>query len=256
MKHIKKKFRYENCDFFEELKASKKTSTINIDAKIDRKAIKDSFVLMKHNSGKEILSFGMKIKNETLLIPIPDYTLMFYNHAYLLKPVLFQKKEILLKALRKKSNDRTLVDTEIYDYFGYLTSFVFNLYCSLESYVNRCVSECCLHIEKKGDGFEVNDPQRNMSLFDKIRIVFPKIYNSKNFWAEYVQYYQNIVDLHQLRDDLAHPKTDNAFNKEIEIGLFQRLVNFNHEASLIAVRKFIDHYTPGYMEDCDCKDDF
>ena len=95
-----------------------------------------------------------------------------------------------------------------------------------------------------------------MSLFDKIKIVFPKIYNSKNFWAEYVQYYQNIVDLHQLRDDLAHPKTDNAFNKDIEVGLFQQLVNFNHEASLIAVRKFIDHYTPGYMEDCDCKDDF
>jgi hypothetical protein len=42
MKHIKKKFRYEDCDFFEELKTSKKTSSINIDTRFDRRVLKDS----------------------------------------------------------------------------------------------------------------------------------------------------------------------------------------------------------------------
>jgi len=255
MKHIKKKFRYEDCDFFEELKSSKNNSTINIDTKIDRRALKDNFILMKHNSGKEVLSFALKHKNETLLIPIPDYTLMFYNHAYLLKPVLVDKKDELLKSLRKKSHERTLCENEIFTYFGYLSSFVFNLYCSLESYLNRCIANKCVNANKHGDKIELLDPQRNMAIFDKIKIVFPKIYNYKNFWSEHIQHYQSIVDLHQLRDDLAHTKTDNAFDKTIEIDLFQRLLNFNHEASLIGVRKFIEHYTPGYMVDCDCEKD-
>ncbi len=148
MKHIKKKFRYEDCGFFEELKTSKKTSSINIDTRFDRRVLKDSYVLLKHNSGKEVLSFPMKFKNETFLVPIPDYVLMFYNHAYLLKPELAKAKVILLKSLRIKSSDRNLCENEIYYYFGYLSSFIFNLYCSLESYVNRCISDRCFKIKK------------------------------------------------------------------------------------------------------------
>jgi hypothetical protein len=257
MKHIKKKFRYEDCDFFEELKTSKKTSSINIDTRFDRRVLKDSYVLLKHNSGKEVLSFPMKFKNETFLVPIPDYVLMFYNHAYLLKPELVTTRDNLLKSLRVKSSDRNLCENEIYNYFGYLSSFIFNLYCSLESYVNRCISDRCFKIIKKENYIELIEPQRNSSLFDKIKIVFPKLYESKkNFWAENIQDYQCIDDLHKIRDDLAHTKSDNGFNKTSEIDLFQRLVNFNIEGSLIAVRRFVNHYTPGYMEDCDCGKDF
>lgn len=256
MKHIKKKFRYEDCDFFEEFKTSKNTSTYNIDSKIDRRVIKDNYILLKHNSGREVLSFPMKFKNDTFLVPIPDYTLMFYNHAYLLKPALIDTKEKLLKALRKKSHERTLCDNEIFTYFGHLSSFIFNLYCSLESYVNKCISQRCIKVSKQKDIIELIEPQKNMSLFDKLRIIFPAIYEYKNFWSEHIQYYQCIVDLHNLRDDLAHTKSNNEFNKTIEVDLFQRLVNFNPEGSLIAVRKFIDHYSPGYVVDCDCEKDF
>lgn len=256
MKHIKKKFRYENCDFFEELKSSKKTSTYNIDGKIDRRILKENFIILTHNSGKEVLSFPMKFKNDTFLVPIPDYTLMFYNHAYLLKPELEQTKNNLLKSLRIKSSERTLCENEIYNYFGYLSSFIFNLYCSLESYVNRCISNRCIKISKKENLFELLEPQRNTSLFDKIKVIFPELYESKNFWAENIQDYQCIVDLHKIRDNLAHTKSDNGFIKFSEIDLFQRLVNFNIEGSLIAVRRFINHYTPGYLEDCDCGKDF
>lgn len=256
MKHIKKKFRYENCDFFEKIKKSTKSSVYNIDSRINHRDLKDKFLLMQHKSGTEFLSFAMKHKNESFLMPIPDYTLMFYNHAYLLKPALIEHKDKLLKSLRKKSSERTLCANEIYTYFGYLTSFIFNLYCSFESYVNKCVSNRCYKLKKHSGGFEIQDPQRNMSLSDKIKVVFPKIYERNNFWAEHIQYYQSIVDLHQLRDDLAHTKADSEFYDYIEIDLFQRLVNFNHEASLVAVRKFVDHYTPGYMEDCDCDKDF
>lgn len=256
MKHIKKKFRYEDSDFLNEFKTSKNTLTFNIDSKIDRRILKDNYVLMKHNSGREVISFPMKFKNDTFLVPIPDYTLMFYNHAYLLKPSLVDTKDKLLKALRKKSCERTLCDYEIYTYFGHLSSFIFNLYCSLESYVNKCISQRCIKLSKQNDKIKLIEPQKNISMFDKLKIVFPRIFESKNFWSEYTQYYQCIVDLHNLRDELAHTKADNDFNKTAEVALFQRLVSFSPEECLIAVRKLIDHYTPGYMVDCDCENVF
>lgn len=256
MKHIKKKFRYEDSDFLNEFKTSKSTLTFNIDSKIDRRILKDNYILMKHNSGREVISFPMKFKNDTFLVPIPDYTLMFYNHAYMLKPSLVDTKDKLLKALRKRSSERTLCDYEIYTYFGHLSSFIFNLYCSLESYVNKCISQRCIKISKQNDKIKFIEPQKNISLFDKFKIVFPQIYESKNFWSEHIHYYQCIVDLHNLRDELAHTKADNDFNKSAEVDLFQRLVSFNSEECLIAVRKLFDHYTPGYMVNCDCENDF
>lgn len=174
MKHIKKKFRYENCDFFEQIKSSTKSSAFNIDSKINHKNFKDKFILLSHNSGNEFLSFAMKHKNESFLVPIPDFTLMFYNHAYLLKSVLVEQKDRLLKSLRKKSSERTLCADEIYTFFGYLTSFIFNLYCSFESYVNKCISNRCYKLKMHSNGFEIQDPQRNLSLFDKIKLFFRK----------------------------------------------------------------------------------
>ena len=82
MKHIKKKFRYENSSFFEEIKNNKNSKLLYIDEKIDRKVIKSNYVLMQYNSGNEVLSFPYKYKNELFLIPMPEYPLMYYNQAY------------------------------------------------------------------------------------------------------------------------------------------------------------------------------
>jgi len=174
MKHIKKKFRFDNSDILEKLKISNNISIYNTDTRIDRRFLKDKFILLKHNSGKEILSFPMKYNNETFLMPIPDYPLMYYNHAYMLNPSLNISKKNLLNELRRKSKDRSLCDAEIYECFGHLTSFILNLHCSLESFVNRCIANKSFNLKLKKNEFEIVDSQKNMPLFDKIKIILPR----------------------------------------------------------------------------------
>ncbi len=257
MKHIKKKFRYENSSFFEEIKNNKNSKLLYIDEKIDRKVIKSNYVLMQYNSGNEVLSFPYKYKNELFLIPMPEYPLMYYNQAYMLIKQIDESKNDLLKALRAKPKNRTLCDAEIYSYFGCISSFVLNLHCAFESFANRCIADKTVISTLINSEVKLSDPQKNAQLFEKVDEIIPMLYKKiQLFKSEYIADYHLLKDLHNLRNELAHTKTDNAFNKDNEVELFKKLMSFNYIGALIAVKKFSNYYVPDYMVECDCNNDF
>lgn len=253
-RHIKKKFL--NQDKTPVLKSGSDIQVVdfNIDnQKLYATLPKNKIVgLTKKQNKDSIFAFIHKNKKSVYYaVPLPDFTLCYFNFAY------FMFKELndsLCKLDVELSTQFLEIDCEeeLYRFYGYSSSFIIHLFTSLESFVNSMIP---YHqsIMYKNTRIDRQDVIERKGTNDKIKYVLSSYYG-KNYFSRRTKYTQAIYDMKSLRDDIVHMKYDSTLEKSVT--LFRKLLNFQYYDSLNAVADLMNFYKPGYVEPCDCTKDF
>ena len=257
MKHIKKKYLFQGV-----LPLTDSSKLFEFDLKADNQQLlkaksKDSIIALKQTDSNEfIYGFIYNQKGKQICIPLPDFTLVYYNFAYSLNIERKNQQEKLLSLL---SNVETITDdssNELYNFYGIASSYVVNLFTSIESFINSLLPDGGKYIydgKKKTEIYNKMQIQENISFLDKLKLVLPQFHN-KNFFKDRTPTNQHIFNLKELRDEIVHTKSDSKL--ELSIELFKRLLNFKYDETLDSVAAFMNFYKPNYIEPCKCGKDF
>lgn len=257
MKHIKKKYlrqpklteqasRYieEN---FKPLK--------EIDNSLYKKYSKTHNVLLK-TEDELILGFIYNNNGKHIHIPLPDFTLVYYDFAYKMNKQRIKLEKELLNKLTDSETFTEDSSNELYHFYGTATSVIISLFTAIESFMNQILPEDKEYIDVRNNRKEVynyNQIQEYISFNDKIKKVLPQFFG-KNFYQNQNLTNQHITNLKELRDNIVHTKSDNKNEKQID--LFKKLLKFKYEETFESVRKLMNFYDNDYITDCDCGNDF
>jgi len=78
----------------------------------------------------------------------------------------------------------------------------------------------------------------------------------KAFHQEQGHKHDLIIELKELRDEIIHTKTSRETFPKCYRKLYDSCLSFNHEQIILYVRDFINFYSPGMIEECNCGQDF
>lgn len=257
MKHIKKKYLFQGILPRTDLNNLHELNLKNDNQQILKAKSKDSFVALKLTDSDDLIyGFIYNHKGKYISIPLPDYTLVYFNFAYSLNIERKNQQEKLLSLL---SNVETITDdssNELYNFYGIASSYVVNLFTSIESFINSLLPDDGKYIidgKKKTEIYNKMQIQENISFLDKLKLVLPQFHN-KNFFKDKTPTNQHIYNLKELRDEIVHTKSDSKL--ELSIELFKRLLNFKYDETLDSVAALMNFYKPSYIEPCKCGKDF
>lgn len=226
----------------------------------------DDKELLKKNNGAIV--FSQTTENETIgglvqnidgnycLFPVPDPTLVYFHNAQM---NLIQYKKVrkeLLKNLNSEAIKENIPIHELYNFYGYATSVVINLFTALESFLNQQIPTSYSFEKKAGKCTEVysyNQIMENIDFKTKITKVIPVIKN-KDFMSKSSSIAQYIWNLKSFRDDIIHtkPQLDNPLYRD----LMKKTVNFKYDKVIDAIVKFMNFYQEDYIKECDCDKEY
>lgn len=257
MKHIKKKYLFQGPLPITNLNNLQHIDLLGNNQEMLKHKAKDHFVALKLSDSKEMIyAFIYNHKGKYINIPLPDYTLVYYNFAYSLNIERKKQQEILLSHLSNVDTITHDCSNELFNFYGHASSYVVNLFTSIESFINSMLPDGENYVIKGNKKTEIYDKaqiQENVCFFDKLKIVLPQ-FHKKNFFKDRTPTNQHIINLKELRDEIVHTKSDSKL--EISIELFKRLLNFKYDETLDAVASLMNFYKPNYIEACSCGKDF
>lgn len=259
MKHIKKKYLFqEKADTFKS-KVESLPSFQNVDRR-DSKTLKNSknhFALIKTTDDFFLSGFIHNHNGKHTVVPIPDLTLVYFDHSYQMNLVRKEKENDLFKKLNSKEDVTEDVSNELYHYYGHASNCIISLFTSLESFVNSLIPDNGKFeriLKNKTEIFTKTQIQENINFTDKLKFVLPYFFNDKNFFKKQTPTNQLIISLKELRDEVVHTKSEKSF--ELQEKLFKKILKFKYDKSIEAVAKFMNYYKSDYITECDCGKDF
>ncbi|NQX97780.1 MAG: hypothetical protein HRT73_07860 [Flavobacteriales bacterium] len=256
MKHIKKKFlleaRTDAFDFtdprIEQVKLKGNT--------LENVNEKEKIAFIQTDEGKVVGGFIHKINGKSLVFPVPDPTLIYFNTAYLNVRLIKNLKKKLLKKVSHEKQLNELALNEFYEYFGNTSTSVIFMFMAIESFLNQAIPTEFVYKSVSGKKTELYNKlqiQENIDFKTKITLVLKQI-SGKNFFEKSTPTNQYIWNLKEFRDDLVHTK------QELDPLKYNQLMvtslNFDYEKALNAVTKFMNFYKKEYIEECKCGRDF
>ena len=257
MKHIKKKFLFV-ADTEELLKISPDAQHIDWDKASNSifKNSKDKVVNLIKADNTTTSCLVENINGEHLPIPIPDFTLVYFNYAQLCILPIEESRKKLISKLRDFQNYNEDVINEIYESYGLSFSFVMNLFSAIESFMNQIIPDDFVYENKLNSKTELYNKvqiQETLDFKTKINKVilqatkrsFPKSYNAEM---------QHITNLKEFRDSIIHTKHSQKPYDYKQI--MRRILKFKYERTLEATSKFMNYYKKDYIIECDCGKDF
>ena len=137
MKHIEKKFLFQD-DYKEKLFGKNLSFTpiekqdLKNNSSSILKAQKDDLILLDTDTDKKILSFSYNNKGSHVIVPLPDFTLVYYDFAYNLN---IHRKEIVAKALKELEDIDKITEVaskKMFGFYGYSTSCIINLFTCIK----------------------------------------------------------------------------------------------------------------------------
>ncbi|MBD3724160.1 MAG: hypothetical protein IE891_05105 [Flavobacteriaceae bacterium] len=260
MKHIKKKYLFEdklkNIDF-DNNESFEKVNPNSINSDFLKSVSKSKNVVLNTDLDEKILAFIYNNNGSYITIPLPDFTLVYYDFAYKLN---IKRKEISIEVFKKLNNydDFSEVNGDlIYNFYGYSSSCIINLFTSMESFINSMLPHDKKFIKKLNNKTEIYDREQiqfNIPFFDKLKKVLPQFYENKNFFNNPTPANNQISKLKELRDKIIYTKSDST--GEVQIELFKELLKFDYDKTFVSVKKLINFYKPDYIIDCPCEKNF
>jgi hypothetical protein len=260
-KHIKKKYLLSTTMTEEQAKEIKSTKGETTPwQKVDFKKVqKDKVCFLWYDSNTMVLGFQYMHQGQVRFIPEPDPVLMYFNSAYYdYKNLLLAKKTLLSKLVQEHQED---VINELYNLFSCGTGAVINLFTTLEAFINRAIPSTEFTYTKKivGKRTEVytkEEIERNIGFDEKINDVLAQVYKGKKkpFKEAKRPTYDRIWSLKQFRDELVHLKSHNNENLSAYSDIYKKLLEYNYEGALNAVKDFCNYYhqNQNYIEECGC----
>lgn len=257
MKHIQKKFLFEY-----ELE-NKQMKDFDIEQQFDISTLKDNSqsilkpnknrpILLETEFNKLLLGYAHVEQGKACVIPLPDFTLVYYDNAYNLN---IQRKEIRKKIFKEINEFEKVTETAskyFYDFYGISTSCLINMFTCLESFTNSCLNSNVVYT-KNNQNYNYQQIQKNISFDSKVKFILPEIFR-KEFKNYDKKSYDKIFELEMVRDSIIHTKSDEE--GLVHIDLFKRLLSFEYEITLNSMRSFMNFYKPNYIVDCPCNETF
>ena len=257
MKHIKKKYLFQGALPISNINNHQTLDLLGDNQELLKQKSKDCFVGLKlSESGEMIYAFIYNHKGKYINIPLPDYTLVYYNFAYSLNIERKKQQEILLSQLSNVDTITHDCSNELFNFYGLASSYVVNLFTSIESFINSMLPDGENYIvdgKNKTEVYNKTQIQENVCFMDKLKIVLPQ-FHKKNFFKDRTPTNQHIINLKELRDEIVHTKSDIKLETSVE--LFRRLLNFKYDETLDSVASLMNFYKPNYIEACSCGKDF
>jgi hypothetical protein len=257
--HIKKKYLFQ-----------KKTIKLKINSKspgpiksIDRrdseslKANKNDMAFIRTTEGFLLGGFIYNHKGKYTVVPIPDLTLVYFDHAYQMNRVRQQKESDLFKKLTSVDDITEDTINELYHYYGHASNCIISLFTSIESFINHLIPDNKSFEKKlksKTEIYSKKQIQQHINFSDKLKVVLPFFFDGKNFFKKSTPSNQLLLSLKELRDDIIHTKSEESF--ELQEKLMNRVLKFNYVKALEATQTFMNFYIPDYIIECDCGKDF
>jgi hypothetical protein len=259
MKHIKKKYLLyikgenseQNSDF-----DSLFHNVEDLNNNFLKEKSKSNNLLLKFREDEFIFAFIYNHNGTYVNIPLPDYTLIYFDNAYNLNIQRRNQQKLLLTKL---TNIKTLSDGishELYMFYGTASAVVINLFTALESFANSILPTDKNYIDNKSNRTEIYNVlqiQESISFWDKLKYVLPQLLNA-NYFKDQTPNTQHITNLKELRDDIIHTKSDNTYDTQIK--LLTRILKFKYDETFVAVSHFMNFYKKGYIEECKCGNDY
>lgn len=212
------------------------------------KSSSDVFVLLNEKlTGENVYGYIHKLKGKGYPIPIPDFTLCNLNFAYFMKNEAVKRKKDLIN----KISDGLLNDDykeELFNFYGYSSSYIIHLFASLESFVNSLIKEF-MNCQMKNKKIQYEEILKKMPTFDKLNTVVKKYYG-KYYLSPRTKFTNSLYNLRSLRNDIVHIKYGCTFYNPSSI--VRRLIDFDYETTYNAVVDMMNFYQSDYVEPCDC----
>ena len=260
MRHIKKKFLFE--DSFKDLDFQNNdnfefVAIDNLDNTTLKKAGKESFVIIQTTEYDNLYGFIYNHNGQHITVPMPDLTLVYYDFAYKLN---ITRKDLSKEILQKLSNKETFSEANsdlLYNFYGYSSSCIINLFTTLESFINSLIlsdKNYTRILKNKTEIYDREQIQKGLSFYEKVNEVLPQLFPDKNYFKKATPKNQHIRNLKELRDMIIHTKSDTNGKSQTEI--FKRLLNFKYDETFLAVKDFVNYYKDNYIIDCPCNKEF
>lgn len=254
MKHIKKKYLFEErLKIYDKQKLGLKE---NFDSLELKKLSKTHNVIIETTNNDLLFAFIYNDNGKHVTIPLPDFTLVYFDFSYKLNIDRKESKNEMLTNLRDINNFSELNGETLYKFYGYSSSCIINLFTSIECFINHLLPENKNYVEVKNNRTEIYNKtqiQEQIQFWDKLKKVLPQLHR-KNFFQKSTPTNEHISKLKELRDKIVHTKSDNS--GELQIELFKQILNFKYDETFSAVAKFMNFYEANYVEDCPCDKDF
>ena len=252
MKHIKKKYLFES-----KCLPIKTGSDVNKSSRLDQNELKTSIIenqipFLTTTDGTNVWSVFHKKNNKNLVLPLPDLTLVYFNYGYINNKIRKENESKLFEKLESTNEVTEEVINEIYNYFGAASACIIGMFTSLESFVNHIIPDDTKYERRsnqKTETFDKEQIQKRINFDEKIKKVVPTVIGLKYDFSNSL-----IPSMKVLRDKIIHTKSSKNFSLEQE--LTKELLVFNYDKCLEDVKKYIQFYKIGLIEDCDCGKEF
>ena len=262
MKHIEKKYLFQ-----EKVLRLKKISNSNstefplkqVDRR-DKKTLKinkNERVFVKTTEGFFLSGFIYNYHGNYTVVPIPDLTLVYYDHSYQMNRMRKKKENELFEKLNSEDDISEDASNELYHYYGFASNCIISLFTSIESFINHLIPDEKTFqkvLKNKTEIYTKSQIQESLNFNEKVKIVIPYFFDGKNFFKKANPTNELINNLKQLRDDIIHTKSESNF--ELQELLLRRVLNFKYDKTLEAVAKFMNFYKNDYVQECNCGNDY
>lgn len=258
MKHIKRKLQFDVSADDESGK-----NVVNISRPIDLTAIKKQkpepgeTAFIGTDAGRLIRAFHYKHQGTDYFIPEPDPVLIYFNAAYWSLKSVHDLKPKLFKALDKMAIGSE-VTHELYSFYSACASFVTNLFCATEAFLNKSIPEDYEYVCDEKKYLKVYNRTQVLETIDfktKLLTIIKDVSNGKDYSKS--PNTQRILNLKELRDAIIHTKMSSEEDSTYK-HIFKKCLDFKYAESLEAVKCYINFYSSdsNYIEECDCGKDF
>lgn len=258
MKHIKRKF-LSSHKLAEDVKQLLQNT---LPDEHGHERIQGSFIdrfigYMQTSDGELIQAFPYAGKNFSCFIPEPHPVVIYFNGAQSYYKHLSNSKEKLFRELTSSDpNAYTQLDA-YYSYFSHVTLYTTFLYNALEAFINHIIPAQYVYMKqsaKSTESFTQEQIQRYIQFQEKVKSVIPSI-TGKSFHVAHGHQFDLLLKLKSCRDEIVHTKKFSDSRPTPYKKLFTLALDFDYEASIHAVKDYINFYEPDLIEFCDCGKD-
>ena len=257
MKHIEKKYLNQKL-LTEEEKNQLSAKVMPYDDRVNNVKFDSSkqvaFVVSENDY--VVQAFQFRENGKTRFIPEPDQVLIYFNSAYNCWKQISVLKTSLLDKTEPAGQMNEGTENEIYNLFGQTSGFIIFLFSAIEAFLNRMIPNEFEYKEERKNRTEVYDKfqiQRHLSFDVKYSKILPEI-TGKDFKTNFPQKHTILWNLKEFRDDLIHPKQDQAHNSYEQIS--KKALKFKFEKTLEVVRDYLNYYQTDLIVECKCGHDF